>query len=54
MDDSYISDLAPRSYSDKDGMVQYSKHQTQYGSLLQAGFKQSRLSYASLTDIEIF
>ncbi len=54
MGDSYISDLAPRSFGDKDGMVQFKKNQPQYGSLLHMEKKHTRLSYASMTDVEVF
>lgn len=55
MGDSYISDLAPRSYSDKDGMIQYtsSSRQSQFQSIL-GKRKSAKIMYSSLSDLEIF
>ena len=54
MSDSYISDLAARSYRDKDGMITYSGNRNQFQTLLNKQRKSTRMMYSTMSDLEIF
>ena len=54
MSESYISDLAARSYGSKDGMVTYSSNRNQFQTLINKQKKSSRMAYATMSDLDLF
>jgi len=54
MSESYISDLAARSYGSKDGMVTYSSNRNQFQTLFNKQKKSSRMAYATMSDLDLF